>query len=163
MNEDHILPIILTSCLILFGFGGIIFREPIAYSLARGEFLVASEQYDDFVAPYLVNCTSLQNEEQVQCVVSALRPIVKYNGSEDASRILSPKEYVAHGGGTCKEIAIIYVSSFRQLNWTRVDFRSPVPKHVSITIANALGNESWVYCDVEMNQAKCIEVRNSKW
>jgi hypothetical protein len=162
MNEENVFQIVLVVCIMfLFGFG-ILYREPVAYSIAKGELLSASKQYDALVMPYLSNCSQLQDDVQVRCMMDELRPIIKYNGTEKSLTILSPEKYLERGG-TCKEIAAIYASAFRQLNWTRVDFRSPVPRHMSITIARAIDNSTWIYCDVEMNRANCIKVQNTLW
>jgi hypothetical protein len=162
LSEENQFQAILLIIVIIFLSVTFLFRESFAYAIARGELATASRQYDSFIAPYVVNCSVEQNEAQVRCVVDALRPIMKYNGTEKFLAILSSKKYFERGG-TCKEIAIIYTSAFRQLNWTKVEFRSPVPKHMSITIAKAIDNTTWVYCDVELNRENCNRVENELW
>jgi len=162
MNDENIFQIALVCCILLiFGFG-ILFREPIAYSIAKGELLSASKQYDEFVFPYIVNCSASQNDEQARCVVDSLRSIMKYNGTIKSLAILSPEKYLERGG-TCREIAVVYASAFRMLNWIKIEFRSPVPKHISITIAREITNDTWMYCDVELNRALCTKVKNDLW
>jgi len=162
MNDENIFQIVLVCCaLLLFGFG-ILFREPVAYAIAKGELLSASKQYDQLVVPYLVNCSEPQNDEQARCVIDALRSIMKYNGTIRPLAILSPEKYLERGG-TCREIAVIYLSAFKQLNWTKIEIRSPVPKHISITVAKEVEKGIWVYCDVEFNRANCVKVQNDLW
>jgi hypothetical protein len=165
MEMDNLTNLILPMALIMiiFVIFSVFLKDSFAYAKERFIYMDAVDRWvnDTAVEPYVEKCESSVGTGQVSCILEETEPVYKYTNESVAHMIRSPSDYIKLGG-VCKDSAVFYGVIFKQLGWN-VNFRFPVPRHVSLTISRDtcnFGDRCWMYCDVEGNRASCYEVNN---
>jgi hypothetical protein len=93
--------------------------------------------------------------DEVGCVMTETKQIYNYVNRTGIA-IRTPSQYSLKGGD-CQDSAIFYATIFKNMNYT-INFRFPIPTHVSITIVKKMDDNITQYCDIEGNSATCYEV-----
>jgi hypothetical protein len=89
--------------------------------------------------------------------MTATSLIYHYTKDQERTEIRTPSQY-ALLGGNCKDSAVFYATIFKNMNYT-IEFRFPIPQHTSLTISKQESNNTYKYCDIEGNKAKCYWVK----
>jgi len=132
----------------------LIYRDHANHITTKDIYQLAVEEYIDDAAAASLSSSCRSQDDEVSCVMNSNR-IAYVNANSSA--IKSPSD-VLKTGGNCKDIAVFYGIIFTRLNYT-TKFIFPVPQHTALQIRKQISENSWKYCNVELNQATCYEVQ----